>query len=724
MEQGLGSESVPTSGYIDKSRVLNVRPLRCLVPIFPSSPGTPAFSTPQASPFMCVPPTGPFPPGVAPFYPFFVSNESQRPNEQNPQTPIAIPSQAGNYGINNTIPAPVPLNSFRTPTTQVPSQRSRGRPRKKPEAFQSQQESLVVDEDGYSDSQNTPFSMNDADVEDTSNGGRPKRSRKKIKNNQHVRPTPDVDTDSIVNSLVTQFNLTGLDMVKQTDGDKELVGRILLVFDLFRRRMSQNEDGKEPTPGATRRPDLKAGAILMTKGIRTNSKKRVGSVPGVEVGDIFFFRMEMCLVGLHSPSMSGIDYMGVKLTIDEEPLAVSIVSSGGYEDDGEDGDVLIYSGQGGVQRRDKQVMDQKLERGNLALEKSLHRTNEVRVIRGLKESANSTGKVYVYDGLYRIQESWVEKGKSGCNVFKYKLVRVPGQPEAFTMWKLIQQWKDGVTSRNGVILPDLTSGAECLPVSLVNDVDDEKGPAYFTYVPNVKYSKPFASPKPSLSCTCLGGCQPGDSNCPCIQKNGGSLPHSSLGALICYDSLVHECGSSCSCPPNCRNRVSQTGLKVRLEVFKTKDKGWGLRSWDPIRGGSFICEYAGEVIDTSVLEKVGSDNEDNYIFDATRTYEPLEGVRGDSNESAKVPFPLVISAKTNGNVARFMNHSCSPNVFWQPVLRENNMESYLHIAFYAIRHIPPMQELTYDYGIVQPDKADQRRKNCLCGSLKCRGYFY
>lgn len=105
-------------------------------------------------------------------------------------------------------------------------------------------------------------------------------------------------------------------------------------------------------------------------------------------------------------------------------------------------------------------------------------------------------------------------------------------------------------------------------------------------------------------------------------------------------------------------------------------------------------------------------------------YEPLEAGRDYNDESKKVPYPLVISAKKGGNVARFMNHSCSPNVFWQLVVREINNETYYHVAFFAIRHIPPMQELTFDYGMVPPDKADRRRKKCLCGSLNCRGYFY
>lgn len=197
--------------------------------------------------------------------------------------------------------------------------------------------------------------------------------------------------DPLLNQLLASFKLAEVDQVKKADGDKELAGRILLVYDLFRRRMTQIEERRGETPGAARRPDLKGANLLMTRGARTNQTKRIGNVPGVEVGDIFFFRMELCLVGLHAPSMAGIDYMSVRLTGDEEPIAVSIVSSGGYDDEGDDGEVLIYTGQGGVQRRDGQMFDQKLERGNLALEKSVHRRNEVRVIRGVVDVQNGGG---------------------------------------------------------------------------------------------------------------------------------------------------------------------------------------------------------------------------------------------------------------------------------------------------------------------------------------------
>ncbi|XP_047330328.1 histone-lysine N-methyltransferase, H3 lysine-9 specific SUVH1-like [Impatiens glandulifera] len=707
MEQGMGSESIPVSGSVDKTRILNIKPLRCLVPMFPPSPDLSSFSSPQSASFVCAPPTGPFPPGLSPFYPHSFSNPQPTP-------------MAGPYGVNETIPSPVPLNSFRTP---MPSSRpANGHARGGGSRKKSSARVTVTDEDEPSDSQDQSEQYFGVDSEDVSRvGSRRKGSQRAAKSGRVVNASssPEVDLETLVSNFLSRFDLSGITSLKRDEGDRDYVGYVLMVFDLLRRKISQLDDSM-----GVSRPDLKAGATLMAKEIRTNAKKRVGSIPGVEIGDIFFFRMEICVVGLHAPSMAGIDYLSLR-TSDEDPIAVSIVSSVGYGDNDEDGEVLIYSGQGGnMNRSDKDMSDQKLERGNLALEKSLHKGNEVRVIRGLKDLANPTGKVYVYDGLYKIHESWVDKGKQGHAVFKYKLLRIKNQPEAFTLWKSIQLWKDNISSRAGVILPDLTSGAENLPVSLVNDVDGEKGPAYFTYFPSLKYAKPFTSLQPSPSCSCKGGCQAGDANCHCFQKNGKSLPYTLFGIVLSINSLIYECGPSCLCPLNCRNRISQAGLKFRLEVFRTKDRGWGLRSWDPIRAGSFICEYAGEVIDESTIDSFVRENEDDYVFDATRSYDPPESMRSMSTGSPKIPFPLVISSKNVGNVGRFMNHSCDPNVYWQPVIRENNNESYLYIAFFAIGHIPPMSELTYHYGTVTSGNVEQRKKKCLCGSSKCRGYYY
>uniref|UniRef100_A0A6N2M666 Histone-lysine N-methyltransferase n=1 Tax=Salix viminalis TaxID=40686 RepID=A0A6N2M666_SALVM len=660
---GSGNNSTPT---IDKTRVLDVKPLRALVPVFPSSSEAPPYGTYSS--------------GFSPFYPFSAPQGSQATPDLNQQT--------------HTTPA-APLRSFR--------------------ATESNWDASGGEYESY-------------DGSTGSARGRPKSSKKRARKIHDLDFTLSVDENDFV---------VGVSLSERDDGNREVVHSIQMRFDALRRRLSQLEDAKESPAGIIRRADLKAGNILMTKQVRTNMRKRIGTVPGVEIGDIFFFRMEMCLLGLHAQSMAGIDYMSVRNGLEEEPLAVSIVSSGYYEDDAEDKDVLIYTGQGGAANRDKGATDQKLERGNLALERSLRRGNEVRVVRGMKDSVNQASKVYVYDGLYRIQESWVEKAKSGCNIFKYKLVRIPGQPDAFGVWKSIEKWREGLSSRAGLILPDLTSGAESKPVALVNDVDEEKGPAYFTYVSTIKYSKSFKLTPPAYGCNCQNACQPGNLNCSCIRKNEGNFPYTTNGVLVCRAPMIHECGPTCPCFPNCKNRASQTGLKVHMEVFKTKDRGWGLRSWDSFRAGTFICEYAGEVIEK--VSQVGEEGDD-YVFDTSRVYESFKWnyepglVEEDGSieaiEEPNVPSPLVINSKNVGNVARFMNHSCYPNVFWQPVMYENNRESLIHIAFFAMRHIPPMTELTFDYGKSRLGEAaadggstSRGRRKCLCGAPICRGNF-
>ncbi|KAL9271647.1 Histone-lysine N-methyltransferase, H3 lysine-9 specific SUVH3-like protein [Drosera capensis] len=376
--------------------------------------------------------------------------------------------------------------------------------------------------------------------------------------------------------------------------------------------------------------------------------------------------MELCMVGLHAPSMGGIDYMHVKGKRGSGE-AISIVSSGEYEDDAEDEDVLIYTGQGGNlgigfdMRKDKEVHDQKLVRGNLALDRSSQIGNEIRVVRGIKESVNSGTKVYVYDGLYRIHEKWLEKTKSGVNSFKYKFVRSQGQPSAFAVWQSVQMWKAGTASRPGLILPDLTCGAESTPVSLVNDIDGEKGPSHFTYLSTVRYPNTFNLAQPFSGCSCQKECSADDLNCSCICRNGGDFPYTTNGVLVSRKPLVYECGPSCLCSPNCKNRVSQTGLKVRLEVFKTKDRGWAVRSWDPIRSGTFICEFSGDVIDQPRSDGNEGVNYD-FVFDSTRTtdrpfkwnYDAVltgEEAQGESNEEYNIPFSLVISAGDAGNTS-------------------------------------------------------------------------
>jgi putative restriction endonuclease len=96
--------------------------------------------------------------------------------------------------------------------------------------------------------------------------------------------------------------------------------------------------------------------------------------------------------------------------------ADAIVISGGYEDDVDEGDTIVYTGQGGRDPNSgKQIEDQTLTRGNLALVVSRSKGLPVRVIR-------STPVGYRYDGLYRVDDAWHEPGRSGYLVWRYRLI--------------------------------------------------------------------------------------------------------------------------------------------------------------------------------------------------------------------------------------------------------------------------------------------------------------
>src|SRR5215212_10498477 len=89
-----------------------------------------------------------------------------------------------------------------------------------------------------------------------------------------------------------------------------------------------------------------------------------GAVPDAVEGDHFVDRRDLYEAGIHRPTQAGIAGR-------EAEGAESIVLSGGYEDDEDYGDLIIYTGQGG---RDpatgKQIADQEFTGQNQALRRN------------------------------------------------------------------------------------------------------------------------------------------------------------------------------------------------------------------------------------------------------------------------------------------------------------------------------------------------------------------
>jgi euchromatic histone-lysine N-methyltransferase len=49
----------------------------------------------------------------------------------------------------------------------------------------------------------------------------------------------------------------------------------------------------------------------------------------------------------------------------------------------------------------------------------------------------------------------------------------------------------------------------------------------------------------------------------------------------------------------------------------------------------------------------------------------------------------VLCARDEGNVARFINHSCEPNLYVQPILSGHTNTDHVLIGLFACRDIPP-----------------------------------
>uniref|UniRef100_A0A8C0UCH7 SET domain-containing protein n=1 Tax=Cyanistes caeruleus TaxID=156563 RepID=A0A8C0UCH7_CYACU len=78
-----------------------------------------------------------------------------------------------------------------------------------------------------------------------------------------------------------------------------------------------------------------------------------------------------------------------------------------------------------------------------------------------------------------------------------------------------------------------------------------------------------------------------------------------------------------------------------------------------------------------------------------------------------------IDARYYGNVSRFINHLCDPNIIPVRVFMLHQDLRFPRIAFFSSRHIRPGEELGFDYGDRFWD-IKSKYFPCQCGSEKCK----
>lgn len=168
-----------------------------------------------------------------------------------------------------------------------------------------------------------------------------------------------------------------------------------------------------------------------------------GEIPGIKEGDWFEGRREMMPTSFHRSWGSGIDGSGID-------GAAAIVLSGGYEDDFDSGDVIIYTGAGGNHPDSgRQIEDQNWgHRGNAGLLKSMNEGLPVRVIRGYNHKSKfSPQSGYTYAGLYSVVDAWEEIGKSGFKICRFRLEYSGGNKERKTSEEIELDYSSRNTTR-------------------------------------------------------------------------------------------------------------------------------------------------------------------------------------------------------------------------------------------------------------------------------------
>ena len=149
---------------------------------------------------------------------------------------------------------------------------------------------------------------------------------------------------------------------------------------------------------------------------KKSSGRVFGHVEGVENGQVYSNRILLAASGVHRPTQAGISGS-------QTEGADSIVLSGGYEDDEDWGSIIVYTGHGGRDPNTMlQVADQTLTRQNAALARNHVTGLPVRIIRGPDpNSPYAPADGYRYDGLFRVVDSWMDNGRSGFKICRFRL---------------------------------------------------------------------------------------------------------------------------------------------------------------------------------------------------------------------------------------------------------------------------------------------------------------
>ena len=205
----------------------------------------------------------------------------------------------------------------------------------------------------------------------------------------------------------------------------------------------------------------------------------------------------------------------------------------------------------------------------------------------------------------------------------------------------------------------------------------------------------------------------------CARAEGMSAVHKSIGSgritralvrIADADTAVPEISSGSTTvglPTDDYNKKYQDLKAVpfdqKLIAKRSHIHGWGLFAKVGFPKHSMIVEYMGETIRQCIADKREREYEDKGI---------------GSCYMFRLDLERIVDATNVGCMARFMNHSCSPNCYARVINVTDDLGiSDKKIIVFASKEIVAGDEITYDYKFPVEDGS----LRCSCGASNCIG---
>ncbi|KAH6970789.1 SET domain protein [Ilyonectria sp. MPI-CAGE-AT-0026] len=295
------------------------------------------------------------------------------------------------------------------------------------------------------------------------------------------------------------------------------------------------------------------------------------------------------------------------------------------------------------------------------------------------------------------------------------------------------------------------------PITVVNEVDSQTIPDSFRFIDNNALGQGVKPAEVSFrsGCACSHDSDCQYTGCLCLadleddysEDDGMDVDESNLSKkAYAYHARgskagllrsqfhnskvpIYECHQGCACSIDCPNRVVERGRTIPLQIFRTADRGWGVRCPVPIKKGQFVDRYVGEIITSTEADRrrsasAISERKDVYLFALDKFTDP------DSLDPRLKGPPLEVDGEFMSGPTRFINHSCDPNMRIFARVGDHADKHIHDLALFAIKEIPKGEELTFDYvdGVAyegeEPEGRVDHMTRCLCGSKRCRKFLW